>query len=313
MTPGKRTLYNSLGFPALPLPSLPRWNDPLMLCMPGWLRGRFGTPVGRVVPLIRATLAVAAFLAATCPFGMAQLPSFDPLGAVNAALGSPISVAATVEPAAGGKPATLVVTATLEEGWHLYSLTQKPGGPKATRIGVDAASAWLPSAPFVPDSPPHVRTITDVPAWKGLQVEEHEGTVVWRAPLEPNAAGTGAQVSGSVSVQMCRETSCSPPASFPFTADAPALPTAPATVAPATIAAESGVLTACIFIWFMYSLVRLCFRKPLSVLHVAIGCAILSWQTAGLVEYNFGDSEVMLLVWLLLGSLLGDLRERAVR
>ena len=73
------------------------------------------------------------------------------------------------------------------------------------------------------------------------------------------------------------------------------------------------MLTACIFIWFMYSLVRLCFRKPLSVLHVAIGCAILSWQTAGLVEYNFGDSEVMLLVWLLLGSLLGDLRERAVQ
>ena len=210
-----------------------------MLCMPGWLRGRFGPPVGRVVPLVCALLAVAAFLAATCPFGMAQLPSFDPLGAVNAALGSPISVAATVEPAAGGKPATLVVTATLEEGWHLYSLTQKPGGPKATRIGVDAASAWLPSAPFVPDSPPHVRTITDVPAWKGLQVEEHEGTVVWRAPLEPNAAGTGARVSGSVSVQMCRETSCSPPASFPFTAAAPAPLTAPATTAP--VAADGGV------------------------------------------------------------------------
>ena len=182
-----------------------------------------------MVPLIRAALAAAAFLAATCPCGMAQIPPFDPLGAVNTALGSPISVAATVEPAAGGKPATLVVTATLEEGWHLYALTQKPGGPKATRIVVDATSAWLPSAPFVPDSPPHVRTITDVPAWKGLQVEEHEGTVVWRAPLEPNAAGAGARVSGSISVQMCRETSCSPPASFPFTADAPAPPGAPAT------------------------------------------------------------------------------------
>ena len=211
-----------------------------MLCMPGWLRGRFGPPISRVVPLIRATLVVAAFLAANCPFGMAQLPPFDPLGAVNSGLGSPISVAATVEPAAGGKPATLVVTATLEEGWHLYALTQKPGGPKATRIGVDAASAWLPSAPFVPDAPPHVRTITDVPAWKGLQVEEHEGTVVWRAPLEPNAAGTGARVSGSVSLQMCRETSCSPPASVPFTADAPALSTAPS-LPTAPAAADGGV------------------------------------------------------------------------
>jgi hypothetical protein len=77
------------------------------------------------------------------------------------------------------------------------------------------------------------------------------------------------------------------------------------------IAAESGVLTASIFIWFIYCLVRLCFRRPLSVLHVALGCAIISWQTAGLVEYNFGDSEVMLIVWLLLGSILGDLRKRA--
>ena len=90
-----------------------------MLRLPGWLRGRSvppcgRPPIGRMVPLIRAALAAAAFLAATCPCGMAQIPPFDPLGAVNTALGSPISVAATVEPAAGGKPATLVVTATLE-------------------------------------------------------------------------------------------------------------------------------------------------------------------------------------------------------
>ncbi len=76
------------------------------------------------------------------------------------------------------------------------------------------------------------------------------------------------------------------------------------------IAAENGVLTACIFVWFIYSLVRLCFARPLSALHVAIGCAFISWQTAGLVEYNFGDSEVMLVVWVLLGCVLGDIRAR---
>lgn len=78
------------------------------------------------------------------------------------------------------------------------------------------------------------------------------------------------------------------------------------------IAAENGILTACIFVWFIYSLVRVCFARPLSALHVAIGCAFISWQTAGLVEYNFGDSEVMLIVWVLLGCVLADLREREI-
>lgn len=204
-----------------------------MLRLPGWLRGRSRPPIGRVVLPAIAPVAVArtvaalvwaaVFVSTACPVGVAQNPlAFDPLGAVNAALGSPITVAATVEPAAAEKPATLVISATLEEGWHLYAVTQKPGGPKATRITVDATSPWQPSAAFVPDQPPHIRTITDVPAWAGLQVEEHEGTVVWRAPLATNPEGKATQITGSVSVQMCRETSCSPPASIPFVADMPA-------------------------------------------------------------------------------------------
>ena len=78
------------------------------------------------------------------------------------------------------------------------------------------------------------------------------------------------------------------------------------------IAAESGILTVGIFVWFIYAVLRACFRRPLSGLHVAIGCAIISWQTAGLVEYNFGDSEVMIIVWMLLGILLGDIRKEAL-
>lgn len=78
------------------------------------------------------------------------------------------------------------------------------------------------------------------------------------------------------------------------------------------IAAESGILTVGIFVWFIYAVLRACFRRPPSALHVAIGCAVISWQTAGLVEYNFGDSEVMIIVWMLLGILLGDIRREAV-
>lgn len=75
------------------------------------------------------------------------------------------------------------------------------------------------------------------------------------------------------------------------------------------IAAESGILTTAIFCWFIIAVVRACFRRPRIAFHVAIGCAFISWQTAGLVEYNFGDSEVMIIAWMLLGILLGNLRQ----
>jgi O-antigen ligase len=74
------------------------------------------------------------------------------------------------------------------------------------------------------------------------------------------------------------------------------------------IAAESGILTAAIFCWFIYAIIRVCLKRPYIALHVAIGCAIISWQVAGLVEYNFGDREVMIIVWILLGLVLGGLR-----
>lgn len=79
------------------------------------------------------------------------------------------------------------------------------------------------------------------------------------------------------------------------------------------IAAENGIITACIFVWFIVAFVRVCFRQPLTPLHVALGCAIISWQTAGLVEYNFGDSEVTLIVWVVLGALLSESRRRERR
>jgi hypothetical protein len=70
------------------------------------------------------------------------------------------------------------------------------------------------------------------------------------------------------------------------------------------IVAENGWLAGLLFGWFCIAICRACFKKPRHPMYVAIGCAIVSWQTAGLVEYNFGDSEVMLIVWVLLGLLL---------
>lgn len=138
----------------------------------------------------------------------------DPLAAVTAALGDPVTITAAVEPGKAGGPDTLAVTAVLEDSWHLYAISQKPGGPIATRIAVDAESPRQVAGGFEPDAAPHARTVDDVPAWKGLVIEEHSGTVTWRAPL---GAGAG-DVRGTVSLQLCQDTTCLPPQTLAFTA-----------------------------------------------------------------------------------------------
>jgi suppressor for copper-sensitivity B len=139
----------------------------------------------------------------------------NPLADITAALGDPIAISAAVEPGAAGKPDVLVVTAVLEEGWHLYAITQKPGGPIATTITIAADSPRGVAGAFAADTAPHERTVDDVPAWKGLVIQEHSGTVTWRAPL---ATGAGA-VRGQVRVQLCQDTTCLPPQTIDFSAE----------------------------------------------------------------------------------------------
>jgi len=177
---------------------------------------------------LRKICRAAAVLALTALFGGGLRPNaalaadletapFDPLASISAALGSPAQITAKIEP--GPQADILVVTATLEDGWHLYSLEQKPGGPQPTKIVLAADAPVRLASAFRPDEPPHRRTVKDVPGWNGLVVEEHAGVVVWRAPLAPNPAGKGAKVRGSVSLQLCRDNACTPPETIAFVAD----------------------------------------------------------------------------------------------
>ena len=150
--------------------------------------------------------AVAAAWLALASHGLAQEPlgppaggDFDPLADLAGELGQPVAIAAAIEPGGGGKPDVLAVTATLEAGWHLYAVTQRPGGPLATTISLAADSPRQVAGGFVPAEPPHVRTVDEVPAWKGLPIEEHAGSVTWRAPLAPGAG----DARGTIRLQLC--------------------------------------------------------------------------------------------------------------
>ena len=161
----------------------------------------------------------AAWAVDTSPALPAFGPAFDPLAGVGGEVGEPVRIAARVETLPDGG-AQLVVVATLSDGWHLYSLDQKPGGPKATTIRVADDSPFVLAGRFLAAPPPKKKTVSDVPGWEGLVVEEHSGEVTWTAPLKANPAGTAAAVHGSVSLQLCEDNACTPPQTIDFTAAA---------------------------------------------------------------------------------------------
>jgi thiol:disulfide interchange protein len=79
---------------------------------------------------------------------------------------------------ASGK-GNLYVQAEIIPGWHIYSLTQPPGGGQPSKLTVKTSKDFKVGS-FAPDVQP-AKHYSDV--FKA-DVEEHVGTVVWTAPLE---------------------------------------------------------------------------------------------------------------------------------
>jgi O-antigen ligase len=75
------------------------------------------------------------------------------------------------------------------------------------------------------------------------------------------------------------------------------------------IGAETGILGLSMFFWIMVSAFRTMTAKIREIkdplfFFVSLGAlaAFLGFHFAGLFEYNFGDSEVQLLFWFILGA-----------
>lgn len=79
----------------------------------------------------------------------------------------------------GGPGGQLIVTAKIIPGWHVYSVSQKKGGPQGTKFRLLSEPPLTVTGEFRPDKAPVAHRYEDI--WPGLDVEEHEGTVNWRA------------------------------------------------------------------------------------------------------------------------------------
>ena len=104
-------------------------------------------------------------------------------------------------------PITLV--AAIEPGWHIYSLTQKSGGPIPLTISVPAGDPFVLSG-AVTGPKPEIENDATV----GIPIELHSGTAEFRVPLKllSNPANV---VEGRIAVryQACSNTLCLPPRS----------------------------------------------------------------------------------------------------
>ncbi len=102
-------------------------------------------------------------------------------GQIDAAPPTPESViavrAAFTPPDAAGK-ASLAVTVTIQPGWHIYSISQKPVRAVPTTITVDESPAYRITGPFLPNLPPELVRMD------GDEFEQFSGEVTWHAAIE---------------------------------------------------------------------------------------------------------------------------------
>jgi DsbC/DsbD-like thiol-disulfide interchange protein len=108
----------------------------------------------------------------------------------------------------GGDAATLELSGTIKDGWHVYALAQPAGGPTALRVTVDdnqvALATGVPSG-----TPPQKRHDASF----GLETRFYTHAFTIKVPVRlKQQPGTGHQaIPVSVRFQSCSDRECQPP------------------------------------------------------------------------------------------------------
>lgn len=133
---------------------------------------------------------------------------------------NPVRFSARIEPAQvrAGEKARIVLTATIDPGWHLYSLSQPSGGPRPTRITLEEGGPLRLVSPPVQPKP---RVAPDpnfsMPGEPPFMTETFEGKVDFQlAVVAEGPPGTDPRSAGlKVYFQACDDHQCLPPRTRP--------------------------------------------------------------------------------------------------
>ena len=127
----------------------------------------------------------------------------------NAQIYDPIKWETTVEDISENE-ATVVITALLKPGWHLYSQFIEDGGPIPTRFTFKEGTGYLLSG-TVKESP---EAITAFDPNFDMQIAWHKSKVRFSQKIkltEPNV-----EIAGTVEFMVCNDANCLPPDEIPF-------------------------------------------------------------------------------------------------
>ena len=112
-----------------------------------------------------------------------------------------------------GTVSNVKIDATIQPGWHIYSITQPPGGPYATRISVPDGQPFVAAGNPRALLQPHVAFDS---AFK-MNVQLHEKAASFDVPVRftgkaaAGKAATGDSVHVNVRYQVCNASLCLPP------------------------------------------------------------------------------------------------------
>jgi hypothetical protein len=139
---------------------------------------------------------------------------------VIAVVGAPMSIAqvpaptvqwsTSIKPATGGvqgRKATLELSALIQDGWHVYALTQVPGGPTPLRVTLEDESIARVSG-VASGTAPQKRHDASF----DLDTEFYTGAFALRFQLETHQSlAVGQSIPVSVRFQTCSDRECQPP------------------------------------------------------------------------------------------------------
>ncbi len=126
------------------------------------------TPFTGCLAIVWLLVAMASPARSQEPF---DFGGFDLGGLGQQEQGDPVKVEAQFAQATDDRPAVLMVTANIDPGWHVYSLTQPKGGPVATKLRLDESDKYEPIGEWRSFPEPNTRIDNEV--WQGLRIEEH--------------------------------------------------------------------------------------------------------------------------------------------
>jgi hypothetical protein len=129
-------------------------------------------------------------------------------GALKAQILNPVKWSYGAKKGSDGT-ATLFFKANIDEGWHIYSVNQGPGGPKKTEIILEPSAAYVKVGKA--QEPKPEKKYEDA---FGINVYFFKDQVIFQQKIKLKAGQT--TVKGKIGFMVCTDKQCLPPDEVSF-------------------------------------------------------------------------------------------------